>query len=203
MIASPRVVLISGTDVVPEAVLVERLMRASILPPLERRHLMVQLRDHPIEARYKIELGRRLRAVTRELGASLVVNDRMDLARILDADGVHLGGRSVSVADARSFLGPDAWISVACHRVAEVAEAARAGAQAALLSPIFASPGKAAPLGLDALRQAKDAVENAIAVIALGGVDASSALSCRDAGADAIAVIRADLGSTLRALLAR
>ena len=96
------------------------------------------------------------REVLRALGAMLIVNDRLDLAAALRADGIHLGRSSVQIDEARAFLGPRVFVSVACHTVEEVAAAAEKGANAALLSPIFFSPGKGPPLGPAALSEAKE-----------------------------------------------
>jgi thiamine-phosphate pyrophosphorylase len=115
---------------------------------------------------------------------------------------VHLGRRSVPVADARALLPVGTWISVACHGVADVARAAGEGADAAVLSPIFASPGKGAPLGVEALREARAAAGEGILIVALGGVTAANAGACAAAGAGAVAAIRADLGPVLLDALA-
>jgi thiamine-phosphate pyrophosphorylase len=131
------------------------------------------------------------------MGAAFWVNDRIDLALALRADGVHLGRRSVTVADARALLPPGTWISLSCHGPSEVAEAAALGADLALLSPIFSSPGKGPPIGVAALREARARAPAGFPVVALGGVDAGNAGACFAAGATAAAAIRADLASVL------
>lgn len=206
---APRVILITSMRDVPESLLLERIEAARAAPPAARAELAVQLRDPELTARELFQLGLRLRRATRAAGIRLLVNDRLDLAQILEADGVHLGRRSVSIADARAFLGPRAFVSVACHAVPELAVAAAQGASAALLSPIFASPGKGPPLGLAALKDAREALARAglsLPVIALGGVDNASAAACFEAGAHGVAAIRGDLFasavSTLKTFLA-
>jgi thiamine-phosphate pyrophosphorylase len=197
-VKSPRVVQITESSALPEAELFARLAAVGALSPAQRGRFAVQLRDPGLSSRALADLGLRLRAATRPLGVALVVNDRLDLALALGADGVHLGRRSVTVADARALLGPAAWISVACHDVDDVIRAATEGADAATLSPIFASPGKGTPLGLGALRAARSALgARALALHALGGVDRASAPSCFEAGADGVAAIRADLSALL------
>jgi thiamine-phosphate pyrophosphorylase len=199
---TPRLLYVSDTRVVPADALVARLERAATLPEGLRARLGVQLRDPELSSRALLALGARLRAVTGAMGASLVVNDRIDLALALGADGVHLGRRSLGVDDARALLGSAAWISVACHDLADVEAAARAGASAVTLSPIFASPGKGTPLGSSALSRARRALAGTRTdLIALGGIDAAGALACFGAGADGVAVIRADLGDSLAHLL--
>lgn len=201
----PRWTQITASAVAPEPVVLERLSALAALPPEARARAAVQLRDPELSGRELHALGRRLRDATAALGASLVVNDRVDLALLLGADGVHLGRRSVGVADARALLGAGVFVSVACHSVDEVLRAADAGADAAVLSPIFATPGKGPPLGLEALREARARLASAsrsVAIIALGGVDAASAPACLAAGADGVAAIRADLRGVLPTLLA-
>ncbi len=200
----PRVLQITSSAALPEPLLFARLAALASLPLAARARFAVQLRDPELPSRALLALGERLREATRALGAALVVNDRLDLALALAADGVHLGRRSVAVAEARSLLPAGAWVSVACHTVEDVARAAAEGADAAVLSPIFASPGKGPPLGIEALRAARAALGGpgrGPLRVALGGVDAGNAAGCLGAGADAVAAIRADRGGG--ALVAR
>jgi thiamine-phosphate pyrophosphorylase len=120
-----------------------------------------------------------------------VINDRLDVARALGL-GAHLGGRSVSVPDARALLGLDVPLSVACHDEAEIARARDDGASYALVSPVFDVPGKGVPLGLAGLARLV-AVAGALPVLALGGVDEASAPACFAHGAVGFAAIRAFL----------
>lgn len=200
--STPRVTLITATDLVPEAELFRRLEVVAELDVVARSRLAVQLRSPELSTRELARLGERLRRATHRLGARLIVNDRLDLARALDADGVHLGRRSVRVAEARAFVGEGTWVSVSAHDLEDLRDAQAQGADAALLSPVFASPGKARPLGLGALRDARSAVSS-LGLVALGGIDARRALSCREAGADGVAVVRGELSEVLAALLAR
>jgi thiamine-phosphate pyrophosphorylase len=204
-VLTPVLTLITSTPDVAEPALLARLAAISALPLASRARVAVQLRDPELPSVELHALGRRLRDATAAVGAMFLVNDRLDLALLLGADGVHLGRRSVAVAEARSLLGPGAFVSVACHGVDDVARAAEEGADAAVLSPIFATPGKGPPLGTGALRKARArllAAAPRVALIALGGVDAGSAVACLAAGADGVAAIRADLTGMLSALLA-
>ncbi len=197
--------IVTATDVVGADDLLARLDALSDLSREARSRVAVMLRDPGLGSRELLRLGERLRERTRALGASLWVNDRLDLAKALGADAVHLGRRSVAIADAKAFLGDAMRISVACHAPGEVAEAAAAGASAALLSPVFASPGKGPAIGTEALAAARAALAAAggsLALYALGGVDAGRAAACLAAGADGVATVRAEPRSTLTALLA-
>jgi thiamine-phosphate pyrophosphorylase len=203
-VRAPLVVLVTAVDVVPEDELLRRLERVAALPAALRTRLWVQLRDPALPARERLRLARSLRAATARLGASLIVNDRLDLAIAVGADGAHLGSRSVAIADARALLGAGAIVSIACHSVDDVAATASAGADAVTLSPVFASPGKGAPVGVGALRAARARIDARTrpALIALGGVDADLASACLDAGADGVAAIRADPAALLAACAA-
>lgn len=123
--------------------------------------------------------------------ARVIVNDRLDVARALGL-GVHLGGSSVGVPEARRLLGEDAFVSVACHDDDDVRVARDAGATVAVCSPIFASPGKGAGVGLAALARWAQIAEK-MPVIALGGIDPATARSALGAGAKGVAAIRAAL----------
>ncbi|HEU4407167.1 MAG TPA: thiamine phosphate synthase [Polyangiaceae bacterium] len=151
----------------------------------------VQLREPGRDARPSLAFARALvDDVLGPFGGELYVNDRLDLALALGARGVHLGGRSVSPGDARALLGPGVALSRACHASGEVARAVAEGASVALLSPIFATPGKGPPLGLGALREAARG-PGAGALVALGGVEAGNAAACLQAGARGVAAVRA------------
>jgi thiamine-phosphate pyrophosphorylase len=163
---------------------------AWLLASAEPGSVAVQLRDPELSAADRLALGHRLRRLTRDHEKYLMVNDRLDIAVLVRADGVHLGERSVRPEDARAALLPSAWISRACH---DPAEAAPRDADAVVLSPIVA-PRKGRPaLGLSALTTARRHAGGA-ALYALGGVDAHSAAQCLAAGAHGVAAIGSALG---------
>lgn len=120
----------------------------------------------------------------------VIVNRRSDVALAIGAEGVHLGFDAVGTEVARQLLGPDALLGVSCHAPEEVHAAA--GASYAHLAPIFPPLSKAASrpaLGLGALR----AAAGTRPVLAQGGVEASNAGACLEAGAAGIAVTGAVL----------
>src|SRR5262249_50312267 len=149
----------------------------------------IQVRDKARPTRTVTALAERLRSVCLEFGAPLYVNDRVDVALSLGADGVHLGGDSIDAGDARQLLGPRAFVSVAAHEADDVARAATNGATTTLLSPIFSTPGKGAPRGTSFISDARTRAPS-IRLYALGGVDHTNAAACIRAGADGVAVIR-------------
>jgi thiamine-phosphate pyrophosphorylase len=174
---------------------------------LPRGALCVQLRDkRRARASLRVFAGG-LRAVTRGVGATLVVNGEPALARDVGADGVHLASGGLSVAAARAIVGA-AWISVAAHDDGDVRRAVADGADAVLVSPVFASrpPGISAASkegrGLGAIAAAS-AIARGLRVFALGGIDEHNARRCVEAGAHGVAVMKALLASDSPARVAR
>jgi thiamine-phosphate pyrophosphorylase len=192
--AGLRLITITSREVVPDD---ELLARVGALAPLGQGAL-VQLREPGLHARDLLARARWLREATTRAGILLAVNDRIDVALACGADGVHLGGGSVSIAEARSLLPAGALVTASAHSLEELR--ARSDADALLLSPLFHSPGKGAPLGVAMLTRARallDELGSSAALVALGGVTASTVASCLDAGAHAVAAIRADLGQAV------
>jgi thiamine-phosphate pyrophosphorylase len=158
--------------------------------------LAVQLREKDLGGRDLLDLARTLRALTAAAGVRLFVNDRVDVALAAGADGVHLGAGALDVADVH-LIAPTTQIALSTHSVAEVARAAADGRVSfVVFGPVFDTPSKRAfgpPLGLDALHAA---AAQSIPVLAIGGVDAAAAVSCRAAGAAGIACIRPLMSTT-------
>lgn len=186
----PRLTQITSLSQVSREALRSRMERAT-------EPILVQVRDKELPREERRAFAAWVRDVARSLGHLVVINGDLALALELQLDGAHLPERRVQeLAAARATLGPQRLLTAACHDLAGAAEAAALGADALLLSPIFASPGKGAPLGLAALARARDALAGqggGTQLVALGGIDASNAGACLEAGADGVAVIRADL----------
>lgn len=202
----PKIILVTDPAYKEERILEVVEACVSALPP---RSFAVQLRDKKREKPALRELAQRLRAITKPLGtggdALLLINGDAELAREVQADGVHLGGSSMSVAQARGIFGPGAFITIAAHSDKAVKLGADDGADGALVSAIFASPGKAAGRGVEAIRSARAVSNSHFALYGLGGVDRTNAAECILAGADGIAAIRAlllasDPGAEARAI---
>jgi len=157
-----------------------------------RGRVALQLRARHLGEHGRTELTHALWRLTRERGAPLILNDAVDLARTLGVEGVQLPERGSSPRDARARLGPTAWIGASRHDLAGVLAAASEGADFVVLSPVFAVPDKAAPLGLAGLQAV--ALASALPIVALGGITAASAAAVVGAGAHGIAVIRDVLG---------
>lgn len=150
----------------------------------------VQLRAKNVPAEVALRLARSLRAVTTDLDVPLLINGPLDVACTVQADGVHLPERGPSIAFARHALGPRGWIGVSRHDAAGLARAAEDGASFATLSPVFTSPGKGTPLGITGFCAMQAHVAPDFPVLALGGVEATSARALIEAGARGVAVVR-------------
>jgi thiamine-phosphate pyrophosphorylase len=150
------------------------------------------LREKDLSAAELLPLAIELRALTRRFAARLLINDRIDVALAVAADGVHLGGHSLPVAVARGLLGPQRLIGISTHLPAEIAAAAAAGADLVTFGPVFATPAKLTygqPLGLEALRLACQ--NSPLPVFALGGIKPCHLDDLCSAGAAGAAVISA------------
>jgi thiamine-phosphate pyrophosphorylase len=156
----------------------------------------VQLREKDLPGRALLRLAERLRAATARRGARLFVNERVDVAVAVEADGVHLGGGALPVDVARRLLPAGALVGVSTHAPEEVAAAAAAGAHFAVFGPVYATPAKAAfgpPQGESRLRAAVSAAR--LPVLAIGGVTPAAVPALRAAGAAGVAVVRAVLAA--------
>jgi thiamine-phosphate pyrophosphorylase len=168
---------------------------------LPRGALAVQLRGKKRLIPSLRVFAAELRAITREAGAWLIVNGAPEIARDAGADGVHLGSGAPSVADARRVVRRPIWISTAAHSDDDVRRAGSEGADAVLVSPIFATRAlqreatAKTPRGLEALRAAWGIAPPRLRIYALGGVTACTAASCVVAGADGVALIRSVFAS--------
>jgi len=153
---------------------------------------IVQYRNKSASAELRHEQGAALLALCREAHIPLVINDDLDLARGICADGLHVGREDISIAAARALLGQDRLLGASCYDRLELALAAReAGADYVAFGSAFPSatkPGAArAPLSL--YREAKGRL--GLPVVAIGGITTENAHSVIEAGADAVAVISA------------
>jgi len=168
----------------------------------------VQLREKDLPPRELYLLALEMRQLTQTYGARLLINDRVDIALAVGADGVHLTTTSLAADIARQLLGPDRLIGVSTHSCAEAQAAAEGGADFLVFGPVFFTPSKAPygqPVGLDALRAVRAVVNSPI--LAIGGIKAANLEQVIGAGADGIAVISAiisadDPASATRSLLA-
>ncbi|GAA0717203.1 thiamine-phosphate pyrophosphorylase [Halorubrum trapanicum] len=155
---------------------------------------VVQLRDKARTARERYETGHRLRELTAAAGVPLLVNDRIDLAAAVDADGVHLGQSDLPTSVAREQLGEDAVVGVSASTVEQARAAEDAGADYLGVGAVYGTDSKDVSddrngVGTDRIAAVADAVE--VPVIGIGGIDASNAAPVVDAGATGVAALSA------------
>ena len=153
----------------------------------------VQLRAKQRGPRELLALAQALRSITEQRGASLFINDRIDIACSARADGVHLPEQGLPVVSARALLGSTGRIGVSCHDADGLQRAQCEGADFATLSPVFESPGKGTPLGCE--RFALWTRQAGLPVYALGGIRPKHVAQLRASGAAGVAVISGVFGA--------
>ncbi|MBC7909387.1 MAG: thiamine phosphate synthase, partial [Pyrinomonadaceae bacterium] len=138
---------------------------------------LVQLREkHKSPREFYADAVEALR-VARELGARLIINDRVDLALALRADGVHLGQDDLPPEAARRLLGEAAIIGYSTHNIAQAVEAAKMPIDYLAIGPIYATTSKENPdpvVGLEGLRRVREAVGH-LPLVAIGGINHENA----------------------------
>lgn len=187
-------------------------LAAALVEPGRGAVTVLQVRCKDASTRELMAAARTARAITAEAGALLIINDRLDVALAVGADGVHLGQDDLPLAAAVRALGPARermLIGISTHTRAQVEEAVTGGADYLGFGPVFATATKANPdpvVGLVGLAEAC-AAAGAVPVVAIGGVTPASALDLHRAGAAAACAIAAvnraaDPAAAARALAA-
>lgn len=152
----------------------------------------VQYRNKSAPAKLRLEQAEALRLICRDRATPFIVNDDVELAFAVDADGVHLGKDDAPVALARARLGRSAVIGVSCYDELErAAVAVDAGADYIAFGSFFSSAVKPAATRAQAWLLTASKSRWGLPVVAIGGITAANAASLIDAGADAVAVISA------------
>ena len=150
---------------------------------------VIQLREKDMSRRERLELGLRLRELTRREGVLFIVNDDVDLALIVDADGVHLGQNDIPIRFARPLMG-DKIIGVSTHNPDQVREAVAAGADYIGVGPVFETRTKKdreSLVGLRLLREAREICP--VPYVAIGGIGRDSIGALVEAGCRRAAII--------------
>jgi len=158
---------------------------------------LIQLRVKDEPTRRFVELAREVRERTRRHGAMLIVNDRVDIAKLVDADGVHLGQDDLPPALARRILGDGKIVGFSTHNLLQAQRAQAEGAADYLgFGPVFSTTSKENPdpiVGIEGLREVRRCV--GLPLIAIGGINATTVATVLNAGADAVALIGAIAGA--------
>jgi thiamine-phosphate pyrophosphorylase len=152
---------------------------------------VIQYRDKSLDAPLRQTEAKAILSVCRRFDVPLLINDDVELAAAIGADGVHLGSEDTTLASARRQLGPRAIIGVSCYNRFELAERAVAtGADYVAFGRFFTSQSKplAVGAGLDLLHRARAELD--CPVVAIGGITPENGRLLVEAGADMLAVIR-------------
>ncbi|MFB5188889.1 thiamine phosphate synthase [Alicyclobacillus fastidiosus] len=171
----------------------------SLLTALERALAggctAVQLRRKREDGGRLVEIGRRIRELTNRYGALFFVNDRVDIALLTDADGVHIGQSDISCRDARKLMGKR-WIGVSAGTLEEAKAAVSDGADYLGVGSIYPTSSKddADLCGLSTLADIAQAT--ALPIVAIGGIKASAVPEVIGHGADGIAVVSAVMSAS-------
>jgi thiamine-phosphate pyrophosphorylase len=131
----------------------------------------IQIREKDLPIRELLQLAKDLRTITRRFGARLFINDRLDVAMAVNADGIHLGQTSFPVDAVRQVVGSSMMIGSSTHSLQEAYRAKKGGADFITVGPVYDTPSKRAyglPLGLDRLDQIVKSVD--LPVFAIGGI---------------------------------
>ena len=157
---------------------------------------IIQIRIKDLPTGRLLETACRAVALCHQYGATVLINDRADVALLAGADGVHLGQQDLPLQEARELLGPDRIIGVSTASLEQALSAEAEGADYIGFGPLYAGGLKQNLVGkgLDALRKVRAAVK--IPVVAIGGITESNASDALAAGADAVAIITAVLKSS-------
>jgi len=154
----------------------------------------VQLREKDLGTRELLDMAYRMRELTSVYKAELFINDRVDIALAVEADGVQLGKESIPAHAVRKTFQDKLVISVSTHSHDEALEAERGGADFITLGPIYYTPSKikyGEPIGIETLKKVKAKIS--IPVLAIGGIKLDKVREVKETGADGVALISAIL----------
>ncbi len=153
---------------------------------------VVQLRMKDTDGGEMLELAKQMQAVADEYNKFFIVNDRIDVAILASADGVHLGQTDIPISEARRLVGDDMIIGASVDNVEQAIKAVEDGADYLGVGAIFTTstkPDAEQGIGLDAIYDIKKAVD--VPVVAIGGINKGNILHVMRAGADGVAVVSA------------
>ena len=186
-----RLYLVTSPSPQLEAVVEAALQGGVRLVQYRAKEGSLDSQGQPISDGQRLLQARALRELCHRYGALFLVNDRIDIAAAVQADGVHLGQGDLPPALARQLLGPEALIGRSTHAIAQLRQAVADGCDYVGVGPVNATPTKPGrePVGLDYVRQA--AAEAPIPFFAIGGIEAANLAAVQAAGGQRVAVVRA------------
>jgi thiamine-phosphate pyrophosphorylase len=153
---------------------------------------VVQLREKECSTRDFIEQALAIKEFLKDRAVPLIINDRVDVAQAVKADGVHLGQTDMPLGTAKKILGNSMIIGISAESLRDAIEAEKGGADYLGVSPIYATPTKtdtAPPLGLKGLREIRRAVK--LPLVGIGGLTLENSTDVIRNGADGVAVVSA------------
>ncbi|HBC97848.1 MAG TPA: thiamine phosphate synthase [Clostridium sp.] len=156
---------------------------------------LIQLREKSASTREFYKLALEVKKVTSHYKVPLIINDRLDIAQAVDADGVHLGQSDMPLTMARKILGKGKIIGISAGTVEEAVEAEKNGADYLGIGSVFFTKTKKdidTPIGIEGLRKIYSSVN--IPAVAIGGIDEHNFRDVLSTGVDGISVISAILG---------
>ena len=156
---------------------------------VDEKVALIQIREKQLTARHLFELTAAAAKITHGTQTHLLVNDRADIAVAANADGVHLATNSLPVDIIRRNFPKDFIIGASTHSLEDAKKAIEQGANFIVFGPVFDTPGKGKPQGIEALSEICDKLRP-FPVIALGGIDETNYADVLAAGASGFAAIR-------------
>ncbi|MCY7376875.1 MAG: thiamine phosphate synthase [Pyrinomonadaceae bacterium] len=156
---------------------------------VETKVSLIQIREKLLPARYVFELAVEVCKLTKNTGTKILVNDRADIALAANTDGVHLTAASLSAAIIRQHFPANFIVGVSAHTLEKAEAAKMQGANFVTFSPIYQSPDKGAPQGIEKLKEVCQWLKP-FPVIALGGIDETNFAEVLETGASGFAAIR-------------
>jgi len=159
---------------------------------LEGGVTVLQFRDKEMKDSEAIEVCQKIHKLTKKKGVPFIVNDRVEIVKAVDADGVHLGQEDMSFSSARKILGKEKIIGISVETVEQALKAVEGGADYLGIGPIYPTatkPDAGKALGIARLKEIRESVN--IPIVAIGGINENNLEEVLKAGADGAAVISA------------
>lgn len=151
----------------------------------------LQLREKDLSDRELIAISREIMKITSGTKTKFIINDRADIAKIVDADGVHLGQDDLTLVEAKSILGEGKIYGLSTHSLEEAEEAIAQNPTYIGFGPVFPTPTKAKPdpaVGLDNIQEVVST--SPVPVVVLGGIDETNLQQVINAGAKNVCLVR-------------
>lgn len=186
-----RLYLVTDRDVVGDRDLTEMVKEA-----VEGGVTIVQLREKECETGEFVELARRMKAMLKTYNVPLIINNRIDVALAIDADGVHIGQKDMPYDTARRLLGNEKIIGLSIETLEELERANELDVDYVAASPVFPTPTKtdtARPWGIEGLKEF--CMKSVHPVVAIGGMNEKTITDVMKVGTDGVAVVSAILGA--------